>query len=94
MFEFNEIYRIFFFCLNFVQILNKKILNIDNVFNIRKKILKVVIIQKKNLKRNRESNEHSNFNLNSNSNRNQLKFKNFKNSKFQQQFQQFHLSNN
>ena len=40
-------------------------------------------MQKKNLKYNRENDEHLNFNLNSNSNRDQLKFKNFKNFKFQ-----------
>ena len=61
-------------------------MNINNVLNIRKKFLKIVIMQKKNLKRNRESNEHLNFNLNSNSNRDQFKFKNFRNFKFQQQF--------
>ena len=40
-------------------------------------------MQKKNLKRSRENDKYSNFNSNSNSNRNQLKFKNFKNFKFQ-----------
>ena len=68
----------FKFCLNFKQ----KILNIDSVFDTRKKILKIVIMQKKNLKHNRENDEYLIFNLNSNSNRNQFKFKNFKNFKF------------
>ena len=72
----------FKFRSNFKQ----KILNIDNVFDIREKNLKVVIIQKKNLKRNCEDDEHSNFNLNLNSNRDQFKFKDFKNFKPQQQF--------
>ena len=72
----------------------QKILNIDNVFNTCEKILKIVIIQKKNLKRNHENDEHSNFNLNSNSNYDQLKLKNFKDFKSQQQFQQFRSSNN
>ena len=86
MFEFNKTYRTFFFLFKLRSNFKQKILNIDNVFNIRKKILKIVIMQKKNLKHNRENDKHSNFNLNSNSNCDQLKFKNFKNFKFQQQF--------
>ena len=84
----------FFFLFKFRSNFKQKILNINNVFNTRKKILKIVIMQKKNLKRNRENDEHSNFNLNSNSNRDQLKLKDFRNFKSQQQFQQSHSSNN
>ena len=69
-------------------------MGIDNVSDTREKILKIVIMQKKNLKRNRGNDEHSNFNSNSNSNRDQPKPKNFKNSKPQQQFQQLRSSNN
>ena len=68
--------------MNFKQ----KILNINSVFKTRKSILSVVIMQKKNLKRNRENNNNSNFNFNFNSTRCK-KSKN--NNKFQQQQQQF-----
>ena len=86
MFEFSETHQAFFFLFKLRSNFKQKILNIDSVLNTRKKFLKIVIMQKKNLKRNRENDEHSNFNSNSNSNRDQLKLKNFKNFKSQQQF--------
>ena len=49
--------------MNFKQ----KILDIDSVLKIRESILSIVIMQKKNLKRNRESNDNLNFNFNFNS---------------------------
>ena len=80
MFEFEKIHKTFIFFVKFRFELKQKILNIDNVSNIRKHILSVVIMQKKNLKRQRENNDTSNFNQN----RNDEKFKNFENDKFSQ----------
>ena len=47
-------------------------------------MLKIIVIQKKNLKRARE-NDDNNSNSNFNQNQNSIKFKKFKNNKFQQQ---------
>ena len=78
--EFEKIHKAFIFFVKFRFELKQKILNIDNVSNIRKNILNVVIMQKKNLKRQRENDDISNFNQN----RNDEKFKNFENDKFSQ----------
>ena len=51
LFEFEKIYKTFIFFVKFRFEFKQKILNIDNVSNIRKNILNVVIMQKKNLKR-------------------------------------------
>ena len=76
----------FFFLIKLRTNLKQKILNIDNRFKNRENILNIAIMQKKNLKRNRENNNNSNFNFNFNSTR-RKKSKN--NNKFQQQQQQF-----
>ena len=47
----------------------QKILNINKMFKIRENILNIVIMQKKNSKRNRENNNNLNFNFNFNSTR-------------------------
>ena len=86
LFDFEEIYRAFFFLFKLRFELKTKILDTNQVSQTRKKILKVVIMQKKNLKRTYDNNNNSNFNLNSNSNRKQSKSKNFKN--FKSQYQQ------
>ena len=80
MFEFEKIHKTFIFFAKFRSELKQKILNIDNVSNTRENILNVVIMQKKNLKRQRENDDNSNFNQN----RNDEKFKNFENDKLQQ----------
>ena len=91
--EFEKIHKTFIFFVKFRFEFKQKILNIDNVSNTRKNILSVVIMQKKNLKRQRENNDNSNFNQN----RNDEKFKNFESDKFQQnnqnQQQQFRQIN-
>ena len=50
MFLFEKIHKMFFF-VKFRHEFKQKIFNIENVSNIRKNILKVVIMQKKFLKR-------------------------------------------
>ena len=91
--EFEKIHKTFIFFVKLRFEFKQKILNIDNVSNIRKNILNVVIMQKKNLKRQRENNDNLNFNQN----RNDEKFKNFESDKFQQnnqnQQQQFRQIN-
>ena len=84
----------FFFLFKLRSNLKQKILSINSVFDTREEILKIVIMQEKNLKRSREDDEHSNFNSNSNSNRGQFKLKDSKGSKSQQQSQQSRSSNN
>ena len=80
LFELKKIYKTFIFFVKFRFEFKQKILSIDNVSNIRKNILNIVIMQKKNLKRQRENDDNSNFNQN----RNDEKFKNFESDKFQQ----------
>ena len=82
IFDFEKIYRTFFFLFKFCFELKTKIFDTNQIFQTREKILKIAIMQKKNLKRTRDNNNNSNFNLNLNSNCEQFKFKNFKNFKF------------
>ena len=89
MFDFFENQRTFYFLIKFRSKFKQKILDTNNVSEIRENILNVVIMQKKNLKRTRESDDDNNSNSNNNSNCNQFTFKNFKNNKFFQQQQQF-----
>ena len=51
-----------FFFVKFRHEFKQKILNIDNVLKIKKNILNIVIMQKKNLKRQRIDNDNLNFN--------------------------------
>ena len=69
LFEFIETYRINFFLVKLNAKLKFKILNIDEIFNTREKILIKIIMQKKILKRTR-SNDENHF----------IQFKFFKNS--------------
>ena len=76
--EFEKIHKTFIFFVKLRHEFKQKIFDIENVSNTRKNILKVVIMQKKNLKRQRnddDDDENSNFNQN-------RKSKNSKNDKF------------
>ena len=79
LFEFEEIYKAFIFFAKLRHELKQKIFDIGSVSDTRKDILKIVIMQKKNLKRQRNGDgddENSNFNQN-------RKFKSSKGGKFQ-----------
>ena len=58
LFKFIETYRANFFLIKLNAKLKFKILNIDEIFNTREKILIKIIMQKKTLKRTRLSNEN------------------------------------
>ena len=58
LFEFIETYRAIFFLIKLNAKLKFKILNIDEIFNTREKILIKIIMQKKTLKRMRSNNEN------------------------------------
>ena len=89
---FEKTHRAFIFLIKLKFNLKKKILDIDQISKTRESMLKVIVMQKKNLKRARE-NDDNNSNSNFNQNQNSIKFKKFKNNKFQQQ-QQFRQNNN
>ena len=90
IFDFEKIHRTFFFLSKLRSELKTKILDTSQILQIREKILKIAIMQKKNLKRTRDNDNNSNSNSNPNSNCEQFKFKNFKSfkSQHQQQFRQ------
>ena len=65
LFEFEKTHKAFIFFAKLRHELKQKIFDIESVSNTRENILKIVIMQKKNLKRQRSDNdddENSNFN--------------------------------
>ena len=58
---FEKIHRAFIFLIKLKFNLKKKILDIDQISKTRKNMLRVIVIQKKNLKRARENNDVRNL---------------------------------
>ena len=88
LFEFIETHRANFFLVKLNAKLKFKILNIDEIFNTREKILIKIIMQKKTLKRTRLNNENyfTQFKFFKNSLNKLKKFFNNFNDQFNSQF--------